>query len=84
MQYLNRFNEYVRVYEQTHPMPRLEKTLQHIEKARKQIEEQLKDAVMGDTNPELARQTIEKFFRWAVNPSTEDFSWLEVANTRQI
>ena len=79
MRHLNLFNEYVHEYEQTYPMPRLEKTLQHIEKSRKQIEEKLKDAVMGDPNPELVRQTIEKFFRWAVNPSTEDFSWLEVA-----
>ena len=79
MRYLNRFNEYVHIYEQNYPIPRLEKTYQHIEKARKQIEEKLKDAVMGDPNPELVRQTIEKFFRWAVNSSTEDFSWLEVA-----
>lgn len=79
MRYLNRFNEYVHIYEQTYPIPRLEKTCQHIEKARKQIEEKLKDAVLGDPNPELVRQTIEKFFRWAINSSTEDFSWLEVA-----
>lgn len=79
MRYLNRFNEYVHIYEQTYPIPRLEKTCQHIEKSRKQIEEKLKDAVLGDPNPELVRQTIEKFFRWAINSSTEDFSWLEVA-----
>ena len=79
MRYLNKFNEYVRAYEQTYSMPSLEEPIKQIEDIRKQIEEKLKDAVMGEPNPELVRQTIEKFFRWARNSSTEDFSWLEVA-----
>ena len=79
MRYLNKFNEYVRAFEQTYSMPSLEEPIKQIEDIRKQIEEKLKDAVMGEPNPELVRQTIEKFFRWARNSSTEDFSWLEVA-----
>lgn len=79
MRYLNLFNEHFRGYEQTYPMPRMERSIQHFEEVRKQIDEKLKDVVMGKPNPDLVRQTIEKFFRWAVNPSAEDFSWLEVA-----
>jgi len=50
-----------------------------MEAVKKLIEEKLKNAAMGEPNPELVQQTIRKFFRWAVKPSTEDFSWLEVA-----
>ncbi len=79
MRYLNRFNQYIREYEKIYPLPRLENSIQHMEAVSKQIEEKLKDAAMGEPNPELVQQTIQKFFRWAVKPSSENFSWLEVA-----
>lgn len=79
MKYLNGFNQHIKKYENQYPLPRLELSILHIESIREQIEEKLKDAVMGEPNPELVQQTIEKFFCWAVEPSTEDFSWLEVA-----
>ncbi|MDD5319811.1 MAG: EH signature domain-containing protein [Methylococcales bacterium] len=79
MRYLNCFNQFIREYEKTYPLPLLEKSIQHMDAVKKLIEEKLKNAAMGEPNPELVQQTIRKFFRWAVKPSTEDFSWLEVA-----
>ncbi len=79
MKYLNGFNQHIKKYENQYPLPRFELSILHIERVRKQIEKKLKDATMGEPNPELVQQTIQKFFRWAVNPSTEDFNWLEVA-----
>lgn len=45
----------------------------------KQIEEKLKDVKLSEPNPELVRQTIEKFFDWASIRTTRKFTWLEVA-----
>ena len=79
MRYLNCFNQFIREYEKTYPLPLLEKSIQHMEAVKILIEEKLKNATMGEPNPELVQQTIQKFFRWAIKPSTEDFNWLEVA-----
>lgn len=79
MRYLDRFYGHLRDYDNTYPLPPFGESIRHIEAVRKQIEEKLKDATMGEPNPALVLLTINKFFRWVEKPSTEDFSWLEVA-----
>jgi len=79
MRYLNLFTGYLREYEKTYPLPAFEKSMQHMEAVGKQIEGKLKDAALGEPNPELVQQTIKKFFDWASVRTTTKFSWLEVA-----
>jgi len=79
MRYLDRFTGYVRESEKTYPLPTFEKSIRHMESVAKQVGEQLKDAELGEPNPELVRQTIERFFDWASTRTTKKFSWLEVA-----
>jgi hypothetical protein len=79
MSYLNRFNGYVKDSEKTYRLPKLEGSIQYMEAARNEIEEKLKNADMGEPNPELVRQTVEKFVAYTERGSTEKFSWLEIA-----
>jgi len=79
MSYLNRFSEYIKEFEKIHRLPKPEASIQYIQASKKEIEEKLKNADMGEPNPELVRQTIEKFIVWTEKRSTKKFSWLEVA-----
>jgi len=59
MRYLNCFNQFIGEYEKTYPLPLLEKSIQHMEAVKILIEEKLKNAAMGEPNPELVQQTDE-------------------------
>jgi len=79
MRYLDLFTGYVREYERNFPMPAFNKSMQYMEEVGKQIEEKLNGVELGEPNPKLVHQTIEKFFAWASIRTTRKFSWLEVA-----
>jgi hypothetical protein len=79
MRYLNQFEQHLRDCQKKYAYPPMERSVLYMERVKNQIEHQLKNAAMTPPNPELARQTIEKFFRWVEKPLTENFNWFEVA-----
>lgn len=79
MRYLDRFTGYIKEYEKTYPLPTFDKSMRHMESVAKEIDEKLKDAALGEPNPELVQQTLKKFFDWSLDRTTEEFNWLEVA-----
>lgn len=77
--YADHFSQAVRKFEEIYPVPSMARSVRQMAAARFRIEEKLKDAEMGEPNPEIVRRTLEKFFRWERDPSKARFSWLEVA-----
>jgi len=78
MNFADHFNQALRQYENVYRLPPLAKSIRLMEETKEEVENKLKDAEMGEPNPELVRLTIMKFFDWARNPAIS-FNWLEVA-----
>lgn len=79
MRYLNQFEQHLRDCQRKYAYPAMDHSVFYMERVKNEIEHQLKNAAMAPPNPELARQTIEKFFGWIEKPFAENFNWLEVS-----
>ncbi|EIC29073.1 EH signature domain-containing protein [Methylomicrobium album] len=80
VKYAEHFSCALLKFEDIYRIPPFAASVKHMEATKIRIGETLKNADMGKPNPEMVRQTLEKFFHWVKEPSkTPSFSWLEVA-----